>query len=88
MKCKITGDKLSPFMSFGKMPSANGFLDKKDFDSEFFYEMEVGFSEKVSLLQLNEFQKAEKIFKDDIFNQKEQWGEGHYLDLFYLTLLN
>ena len=28
MKCKITGDKLSPFMSFGKMPSANGFLDK------------------------------------------------------------
>ena len=30
MKCKITGDKLSPFMSFGKMPSANGFLDKKD----------------------------------------------------------
>ncbi|MEJ4088347.1 hypothetical protein [Galbibacter orientalis] len=37
----------------------------------------------LSLLQLNEFQKAEKIFKDDIFNQKEQWGEGHYLDLFY-----
>ena len=28
------------------MPSANGFLDKKDFNNEFFYEMEVGFSEK------------------------------------------
>ena len=39
MKCKITDEKLNPFMSFGKMPSANGFLDKKDFDKEFFYEM-------------------------------------------------
>ena len=48
MKCKITGDKLSAFISFGKMTSANGFLDKKVFDIEFFYEMEVGFSEKVS----------------------------------------
>ena len=44
MKCKITKEKIEPFMTFGKMPSANGFLDKKDFDSEFFYEMEVGFS--------------------------------------------
>ena len=48
MKCKITDEKLNPFMSFGKMPSANGFLDKKDFDKEFFYEMEVGFSKKIS----------------------------------------
>ena len=48
MKCKITNDSLSPFMSFGKMPSANGFLDEKDFKNEFFYEMEVGFSEKIS----------------------------------------
>ena len=55
MKCKITNEKISPFMSFGKMPSANGFLDKEDFNKEFFYEMEVGFSEKISLLQLNEF---------------------------------
>ena len=31
MKCKITGDELKPFMSFGKMPSANGFLERKRF---------------------------------------------------------
>ena len=36
MKCKITGEKLNPFMSFGKMPSANGFLDKKDLIMSFF----------------------------------------------------
>ena len=53
MRCKITDKKIKPFMSFGKMPAANGFLEKKDFKSEFFYNMEVGFSEKISLFQLN-----------------------------------
>ena len=43
MNCKITGKKIKPFMSFGKMPIANGFLKKKDFKDEFFFEMEVGF---------------------------------------------
>jgi methylation protein EvaC len=32
-------------MSFGKMPIANGFIKKKDFNKEFFFKMEVGFNE-------------------------------------------
>ena len=93
MKCKITGDKLSPFMSFGKMPSANGFLDKKDFNNEFFYEMEVGFSEKVSLLQLNEFSNPVKVHNERYpfytssslnmkkhFNQFAHWVKEKYLE--------
>ena len=31
MKCKFSGDKIKPFMSFGKMPMANAFLTKKKF---------------------------------------------------------
>ena len=46
MICKITGKKIKPFMSFGKMPIANGFLRKKDFKKEFTFKMEVGFSKK------------------------------------------
>ena len=92
MKCKITGDKLSPFMSFGKMPSANGFLDKKDFENEFFYEMEVGFSKKISLLQLNEFSNPVKVHNERYpfytsssinmrkhFNHFAQWLKEKYL---------
>tara|TARA_A100001011_G_scaffold49878_1_gene47703 strand:+ start:1050 stop:2249 length:1200 start_codon:yes stop_codon:yes gene_type:complete len=92
MKCKITEDKLSPFMSFGKMPSANGFLDKNNFDNEFFYEMEVGFSSKVSLLQLNEFSNPVKVHNDRYpfytssstnmkkhFNQFAHWLKEKYL---------
>ena len=38
MKCKITNKEIKPFMSFGKMPIANGFIRKEDFESEFFFE--------------------------------------------------
>ena len=52
--CKITQKKLKPFMSFGKMPLANGFLLKKDFNNEFFYNLEASFSEDISLFQIND----------------------------------
>ena len=29
MKCKITNKNIKPFMSFGKMPIANGFIKKR-----------------------------------------------------------
>ena len=41
MICKISGKKIKPFMSFGKMPIANGFL-KKDF-KKFSFNMEWAF---------------------------------------------
>ena len=65
MKCKITNKEVTPFMSFGKMPIANGFLKKENFNDEFFFEMEVGFSENLSLFQLNEHPKPEKMFNEN-----------------------
>ena len=64
MKCKLTNKTIKPFMSFGKMPLANGFLNKNEFQKEFFYEMEVGFSEDISLFQLNQHPKPEKMFNE------------------------
>ena len=60
--CRICGAALEPFMSFGKMPIANGFIEKEKFDKEFFFEMEVGFSENLSLFQLNDHPKPESMF--------------------------
>ena len=62
MICKITKKKLKPFMTFGKMPIANGFLKKKHFKKEYFFEMEVGFSKEVSLFQLNNHPKPKLMF--------------------------
>ena len=80
MKCKITSEAIEPFMTFGKMPLANGFLEKKDFDSEFFYEMSVGFCKKLSLFQLNEFPSPKKIF-----NKKYPFytGSSEYMKLHF-----
>ena len=62
MKCKLSDKKINPFMSFGKMPLANGFLNESEFETEYFYNMEVGFSEDLSLFQLNDHPKPEKMF--------------------------
>jgi len=82
MKCKITGENIKPFMTFGKMPLANGFLNNNEFDSEFFYEMEVGFSEKVSLFQLNDFPNPKKIFnkKYPFYTGSSQYMINHFKD--------
>jgi methylation protein EvaC len=64
MKCKITKSEINPFMSFGKMPIANGFLKKEDFNKEFFFNLDVGFSEKVSLFQLKDHPTPEQMFND------------------------
>ena len=37
----------------------------------------------LSYLQLNEFEKAESIFKKDTDEQAKKYGEAHHLDLFY-----
>ncbi|WP_099340013.1 class I SAM-dependent methyltransferase [Candidatus Fonsibacter ubiquis] len=60
--CKITKKKLKPFMSFGQMPLANGFLLKKDFNKEFFYNLETSFSEEISLFQINDHPKPKQMF--------------------------
>jgi methylation protein EvaC len=60
--CKITKKKLKPFMSFGQMPLANGFLSKKDFNKEFFYNLETSFSDEISLFQINDHPKPKQMF--------------------------
>ena len=65
MKCKFSGSKIRPFMTFGKMPIANGFLRKKDFNKEFFYEMKVGFNTKFSLFQLDDHPNPKKMFHNN-----------------------
>lgn len=64
MNCKITNSKIKPFMSFGKMPIANAFIKKENFNNEFFFNLEVGFSEKLSLFQLKDHPTPSQMFND------------------------
>ena len=82
MRCKITKKKLTPFMSFGNMPIANGFINKVDFDKEFFFEMSVGFSEELSLFQLIDHPKPEMMFnnKYPFFTSSSNYMINHFKD--------
>jgi len=68
-------------MSFGKMPIANGFLEKKDFNKEFFFDMEVGFSEDLSLFQLRDHPSPEQMFnnKYPFFTGSSAYMKIHFL---------
>ena len=64
MRCKITNSQINSFMSFGKMPIANAFIKKEEFENEFFFDLEVGFSEKVSLFQLKDHPSPSQMFNE------------------------
>ena len=80
MKCKITNKKIEPFMNFGNMPIANGFIKKDDFKKEFFFKMEVGFSDELSLFQLNDHPKPESMFNDQypFYTGSSEYMKNHF----------
>ena len=80
MKCKITNKVIKPFMSFGKMPIANGFIKKEDFKNEFFFNMEVGFSEDLSLFQLKDHPTPDQMFNSEypFFTASSEYMKIHF----------
>ena len=81
-KCKVTSENLASIMSFGDMPIANGFLDKDKFEKEFFFKMEVGFNEKLSLFQLIDHPKPEIMFNKNypFFTSSSKHMVSHFKD--------
>ncbi len=88
MRCKVSKSKIKPFISFGKMPMANGFLKKKDFKKEFFYKLEAGFNKKNFLFQVNDHPKSPKIFNNyyPFFTNKSKYMVDHFKG--YFTWIN
>lgn len=84
MRCKVTKQKINTIMSFGKMPMANGFLSKKDFKKEFFYNLKVGFNKKNYLFQVGNHPKSAKIFNDKypFFTHKSKFMVNHFKGFF------
>ncbi len=80
MKCKITNKPIQPFINFGKMPIANGFIEEKNFSKEFFFNMEVGFNDDLSLVQLNDHPKPEKMFNENypFFTGSSEYMKTHF----------
>lgn len=63
--CLICQETIEPFISFGRMPIANGFLSEKELAEEYFFELKAGFCPRCSMVQLTELVEREKMFHDN-----------------------
>jgi len=63
--CLICSLPTEPFISFGKMPIANGFLLKEEFDKEFFFELKAGYCKQCHMVQLTELVDPSILFHEN-----------------------
>ena len=63
--CLICGNPIDPFISFGKMPIANGFIRKEEFAREYFFEMKVAHCSQCNMVQLIDQPEREQMFNEN-----------------------
>jgi len=78
--CRICGTPIEPFMSFGQMPIANGFLMPEQFDDEYFFELAPGFCNACSMVQLIEQPDATVMFHENyaFFSRTSRYMQEHF----------
>ncbi len=83
MNCRVCGDKISEFMTFGKMPIANNFLETKDFNDEYFFELAPSFCESCHSFQLLEQPDPDRMFHENyaFFSQTSNSMKIHFKSL-------
>lgn len=65
IQCRVCGASISPFMSFGRMPIANGFLGANDIANEYFFELAPAFCPECTMFQIAEQPAPEKMFHEN-----------------------
>lgn len=64
-QCRICDNPISSLLSFGQMPLANAFLEKKDFSNEYFFELAPAYCNSCKMLQLIEQPNPEMMFHEN-----------------------
>lgn len=63
-KCLICDNAINPFISYGMMPIANGFLSKEHFKDEYFFDLQVAHCPSCNMVQLIETPEKEMMFNE------------------------
>ena len=63
--CLICKSPVEAFVSFGRMPIANGFLTPNQFSVEPFFELAIGYCDQCKMVQLTELVDPEKMFHEN-----------------------
>jgi methylation protein EvaC len=81
--CLICNSSIETFMSFGRMPIANGFLRPNQFADEYFFELQAAFCPYCGMMQLAEQVEPDKMFHKEyaFFSSTSAWMAAHFKQL-------
>ena len=86
--CRVSGTPLTKVLDFGMQPLGNGFLEAQNFKDEYFFPMEVGFSEESMMFQLLVQPDPEKMFHDHyaFYSSTSSYMKQHFKQFADLVL--
>ena len=87
-KCLICNSEIKPFISYGQMPIANGFLSKEKFNNEYFFHMQMAHCTNCSMVQLIETPERQLMFNENyaFFSGTSQAMKKHFLEHFLVII--
>ena len=79
-RCRVCGTPIGAFMSFGRMPIANGFLTADEIANEYFFELAPAFCERCGMFQIVEQPQPEKMFHGQyaFYSSTSRYMQAHF----------
>jgi methylation protein EvaC len=80
MKCRVCSHEITPFMSYGKMPIANGFLTPNQFNEEYFFDLNPAFCSECLTFQIENQPAPEMMFHENyaFFSRTSAFMQEHF----------
>ena len=82
-QCRNCNYDLVDFMTFGRMPIANAFIERKNFNNVYFFELTPTYCEKCTLFQLKYQPEPIKLFHENyaFFANTSKYMQSHFESL-------
>lgn len=79
-RCRVCDTRIEAFMSFGRMPIANGFLSADEIPNEYFFELAPAFCSTCGMFQIIEQPSPEKMFHQQyaFFSSTSRHMQAHF----------
>lgn len=81
--CLICNTSIEPFISFGKMPIANGFLESSQYQNEYFFDLSVAACPGCHMVQLTELVDPAMMFHENyaFFSSTSRYMAVHFASM-------
>ena len=81
--CRVCHSAIEPFIDFGRMPLANGFLTPDEFPAEYFFNLRAAYCSRCTLVQLVEQPPRERMFnaRYPFFSATSVRMQAHFAEL-------